>query len=251
MRNFLLTAALALLPLAGRAWTPEAAQLLARDASQHLPPALLAMVGHFPDAFNDGFSKAKPAAGRAALEAQLAAQGAKLAGMMQQVGNLADFSREWGAYLRLALEACDPFLGAPLTPDAARLDYDNYFVKTSRKVKRALYVGDWVLGEDEKALLARIAQRAAGEAAQVRAAYQPDGSRRSALEFDDRSNVFGATSLAWNHAASGAATLATRCWQRGGGDLSGSPFLPRPAAASAPRSAPAPGLKPGSFENPD
>jgi hypothetical protein len=62
--------------------------------------------------------------------------------------------------------------------------------------------------------------------------------------------------LAWNRAASDAAALATRVWQRGGGDVTGSPFLPRPAPPAAansarPKAVPQGGLLPGSFENHD
>ena len=242
-------------PLAAAAWVPETAQLIARDSAQNLPPAMLSMIRHFPDPFNAGFTDAKPAQSRPELEAQLIAQGETLTGLMQQTGELQKCAHEWGVFLRLAIEAGDPFLGAPLSPPAARLDYDGYIGKSARKVRRALYLDGYEASADERVLFTAIANRAIRYADNVRAAYLPDGARRSELDFDDRSNVFGATMLAWNRAASDAAALATRVWQRGGGDITGSPFLPRPAAPAAAHAAKPKaqqgGLLPGSFENHD
>ena len=216
------------------AWTPETSQLIARDTVKLLPPALAGMIGHYPEPFNAGFTEVKPAAGRAALEAQLVAAGEQLEARMQKTGDLAGFARAWGEYLRLAIEAADPLLDARLGSAALR-NYQDYFYRASGKVKKALYLDAFPASSDERGLFTLMHTRADRCQRELAVVYLPDGSRRSALDFDDRSNVFGLTALAFNHAVSEAAALLSRRWQRGGGDMTGSPFLPRPVVrASAP-----------------
>lgn len=225
------------------AYTPETSQLIARDTVKQLPPALVGMVGHYPEPFNAGFIEVKPAPERAALEAQLVAAGEQLELRMQKTGDLAGFAKAWGAYLRLAIEATDPLLDANLGA-AARHDYQDYFYRACGKVKKALYLDAFPDSSDERTLLSRMHTRAHRCQRELAVVYLPDGSRRSALDFDDRSNVFGLTAIAYNHAVSEAAALLSRRWQRGGGDMTGSPFLSKPAART-----PAPNR--GAFQNRD
>ena len=225
------------------AWTPETSQLIARDAVKQLPPALVGMLAHYPEPFNAGFTEVKPAAGRAALEAQLVAAGEQLETRMQKAGDLTGFSRAWGEYLRLAIEAADPLLDARLG-GAAQRNYQDYFYRASGKVKKALYLDAFPASSDERGLFTLMHTRAERCQRELAVVYLPDGSRRSALDFDDRSNVFGLTTMAFNHAVSEAAALLSRRWQRGGGDMTGSPFLPKPAART-----PAPSR--GGFQNRD
>lgn len=211
------------------AWTPETSQLIARDAVKQLPPALVGMISHYPEPFNAGFTEAKPAADRASLEAQLVAAGEQLEARMQKAGDLAGFARAWGEYLRLAIEAADPLLDARLNR-AALHDYQEYFYHANGKVKKALYLDAFPASSDERGLFTLMHARADRCQRELTAVYLADGRRRSALDFDDRSNVFGLTALAFNHAVSEAAALLSRRWQRGGGDMTGSPFLPKPVA---------------------
>jgi hypothetical protein len=117
-----LTAALALAPLRISAWPPETSKLIAGESVKYLPPALTALLKHFPDDFNAGFSAAQPAGTQAALDAQLIAAGESLEAQMRQTADLPKFARQWGAYLRLVIEATDPLPGASVA-EPARRDY--------------------------------------------------------------------------------------------------------------------------------
>lgn len=229
--TLLLAAALTFSPRRLPAWPPETSKLIATESVKYLPPALMALLKHFPDDFNAGFTAAQPAATTAALDAQLIAAGELLEAQMRQPGDLPKFARQWGAYLRLVIEAADPLPGAAVA-EPARRDYAEYFAKLTRRLKRVVILEGTMIADDRD-YLKDMQTRRTRYSREIRAAYLPDGSRRSALDFDDRSNVFGVSTLAYNHALSDAVILLSRRWQRGGGDMAGSALRRKPGLQAA------------------
>jgi hypothetical protein len=215
-------------------WTPETTQQLAAETVKYLPPALTGLLNHYTNEFNAGFTNIKPAGNQAALEAQLISAGEQLEAQMRKPGDLPAFARQWGGYLRLVLECADPLPGAQVAEPAQR-DYAQYFAALSKRLKRVIILEGAQI-EDERAYLGEMRNRRSRYSREIHDAYLPDGQRRSALDFDDRSNVFGVSSLAYNYAVSDAVILLSRRWQRGGGDMSGSPLTRKTGPArSAPR----------------
>ena len=105
-------------PMQLSAWPPETSQLIAGETVKYLPPALMALLKHFPDDLDAGFTSAQPAATQAALDAKLIASGEALEAQMRRPGDLPKFARQWGAYLRLVIEAADPLPGAAVAEPA-------------------------------------------------------------------------------------------------------------------------------------
>jgi hypothetical protein len=213
------------------AWPPETSKLIAGETVKYLPPALMALLKHFPDDFNAGFTAAQPAGTQAALDAQLLAAGETLEAQMHQTGDLPKFARQWGAYLRLVIEAADPLPGASVA-EPARRDYADYFAKLTRRLKRVVIIEGTMVADDQE-YLKEMQHRRSRYSREIHDAYLPDGSRRSALDFDDRSNVFGVSTLAYNYAVSDAVILLSRRWQRGGGDMTGSALARKPGQRAA------------------
>lgn len=226
-----LAAALALTPLRISAWPPETSKLIAGESVKYLPPALTALLKHFPDDFNAGFSAAQPAGTQAALDAQLLAAGEALEAQMHQTADLPKFARQWGGYLRLVIEAADPLPGAAVA-EPARRDYADYFARLTKRLKRVVILEGTMVADDQE-YLKEMQHRRGRYSREIHDAYLPDGSRRSALDFDDRSNVFGVSTLAYNYAVSDAVILLSRRWQRGGGDMTGSALARRPGRIAA------------------
>jgi hypothetical protein len=221
-----------------RAWTDGTRARMLKDALKVIPPALASILSRHHRELERGMKDPsrreseevhfQDADGRSGLAAAAAARKeAEARDLLGRKGMLRRFAYEMGVLAHLTadvsfpLNASDDDAREPLYRDAYR-DY------VERMLARIPYVLDpapapAIDAGDIEAYLLASAARAGRDYGAIGAAFNDDGTPRSAAALDERSIPFGAASLAYSQAVNDIVRVWEYLWLAAGGDATGAP----------------------------
>jgi len=230
-----------------RAWTDGTRTRMLKDALKVTPPALASILSRHHQELERGMKDPsrreneevhfQDADGRSGLAAAAAAaKEAEARNLLGQKGKLRGFAYEMGVLAHLTADVSFPLNASDADPREPlyREAYRDYI---ERMLARIPYVLDQAAAPaidagNIEAYLMTSAARAGRDYGAIGAAFNDDGTPRSAAALDERSIPFGVASLAYSQAVNDIVRVWEHLWLSAGGDPAGAPH-PRPAASAA------------------
>lgn len=222
--------ALTFLPLTAFAWTRASDERIAKKSAALAPPDLRLVIERFENDYKRGLARAQAEEAtdthhffvlsrEGRLRERIERETHAIIKLIRTGEPMASVAERLGALVHLVADANNPF---HVANDDAKLaashnDFEQYFERRLSKFPTVFY------GLDPRFNLTTYLDKTFTRTAKfyplVREEYFRGGTRRTNVDFDDRSTAFGVASICYSRAVTDLVNLYYFIWKEAGGDV--------------------------------
>lgn len=221
---------LVLFPLTATAWTRASDERIAKKAAALAPPDLAMLIEKFEGDYKTGLARAQSDEGsdlhhyfvlsrKGRLREGIERETRLAIQMIRRGDGMSDVIQRLGILAHLVADANNPFHVANDDPRLAEShnDFETYFERRLSKFPTVFY------GLEPHFELGRYLDKTFSRSAKfyplIGEEYFRGGTRRTSVEFDDRSTAFGVASVSYSRAVTDLVNLYYYIWKEAGGDV--------------------------------
>jgi hypothetical protein len=230
VKPFALSSLVCLLATSLFAWTPASDQRIAQKGAALAPNDLRVLIEKYSDSYKQGLSRAEAEEGGEAHHYFMATRSGRLRERIQSETSAAikglrdrqplpQVIERLGFLAHFVADANNPFHTANDDPrlEPSHVDFEQFFETRMRRFPTVFYGLDGSF--TPSSYFDRTFSRTSHFYPLMSEEYFRFGTRRTAVDFDDRSTAFGVASVCYSHAVTDLVNLYYYIWRESGGDV--------------------------------